>query len=403
MALFVNTNVSSLNAQRNLSDVTSRLNTSFERLSSGSRINSARDDSAGLQISDRLSTQIKGLSQSTQNANDGISIAQIAEGALGEITDNVQRMRQLSLQGGNTSMSTEDRNALAEEFSKLLSVNDNIADRAAFGETKLLDGSGPSGGFRIHTGSLSGEVDTITTGNGTLQGLLGEATAGVDGKSVNGVTSATTLVLSAITTANVSEYGAVGKLAEALSALTTLSLLSAASAMFGTAVEGNVTLSNFATNSDISFDMDKIADILGGTIPEGQTVVVFTADAVSALSAAGLTTVIAAATLGGLSADQRGVLRQVATDSIMDALSDVVGAVGSMRATLGAEQNGMSSVIRANQASMVNVSDAKARIMDTDFATETAELTRNQIIQQASNTILSQANQLPNSALSLLR
>lgn len=403
MALYVNTNVSALNGQKNLANVTNRLNASFEKLSSGSRINSAKDDAAGLQISDRLTTQVIGLTQATRNANDGISIAQIAEGALQEVTNNVQRMRQLTVQGGNTVMSQDDRNALSQEFEKLLNVNEDIANRTAFGEQKLLDGTAPTTGFRIQSGAYSGEVDTITTGNATFKGLLGQASRGVDGESVNGVTSATLQVLSAINSGNVSLYGPVGALAEAYAALTTVaSILSAASILYGTAIEGNVTLSNFAQNTDVSFDMEKISDVLRLNVGDVQTAAIFTNDLLAAFSASGITTVTAGASAGGFSADQSGLLRQFATDKLLAVLSDVVGEVGSIRATLGAEQNGLASVIRSNTTGIVNVSDAKSRIKDTDFAAETAELTRNQIIQQASNSILSQANQLPQAALSLL-
>jgi len=390
MAMFVNTNVSALNAQRNLSDVTSRLNTSFERLSSGSRINSARDDSAGLQISDRLSTQITGLNQATQNANDGIAIAQIAEGALGEITSNVQRMRQLAVQGGNTLLSSADRTALGEEFEKLLNVNDGIAGRAAFGDQKLLDGTGPSKGFKIHTGAFEDQVDTVTTGNGTLKGLIAKSLDSVFNSPASNVD------LNAITAATVSDYGAIGELAGAVAAITTLTVANAMATMFG--IAANVTASELANKQSLTFNMSRIADIIGKTA-DFSAVGEQTVELQSMLSAAGLS--FATGTLA--SADQQAVIRQYATDKLLSALSDVVSGAGSIRATLGAEQNGLSSTIRANQSAIVNVSDARSRITDTDFATETAELTRNQIIQQASNSILAQANQLPNAALSLLR
>merc|ERR1711991_1307107 len=132
------------------------------------------DDAAGLQIADRLTTQIIGLQQGTRNANDGISIAQIAEGALGEITSNVQRMRQLAVQGGNRTLSSDDRAALGQEFEKLLNVNNGIADRTAFGSIKLLNGDSPTAGFQIQSGAQSGEQDTITTGNAKLESLFGK-------------------------------------------------------------------------------------------------------------------------------------------------------------------------------------------------------------------------------------
>jgi flagellin len=388
--MFVNTNVSALNAQRNLSDVTSRLNTSFERLSSGSRINSARDDSAGLQIADRLSSQITGLNQATANANSGIAIAQIAEGALGEITSNVQRMRQLAVQGGNTALSSADRTALGEEFEKLLTVNDGIAGRASFGDVKLLDGTGPSTGFKIHTGAFEDQVDTVTTGNGTLKGLLEKA-------AVND--SYGSLDLNALTSATVSTYGALGEIVAAVAATTTETFANALATIFN-GVAANMTISELSSYESVTLNMSRIKDAIGesvATIWSGA----MTVELQSMLSAAGITEPAAAGT--ELTADMRAVFQEYATDKMLSALSDVVGGAGSIRATLGAEQNGLSSTIRSNQASIVNVSDARARITDTDFATETANLTRNQIIQQASNSILAQANQLPQAALSLLR
>lgn len=396
MALFVNTNVAALSGQKHLSDVTSRLNSSFEKLSSGSRINSAKDDAAGLQISDRLTTQVTGLGQATRNANDGISIAQIAEGALGEVTNNIQRMRQLVVQGGNSVLSQDDRNALAQEFTKLLNVNEDIANRTSFGEQKLLNGTSPEMGFSIQTGAYSGERDTITTGNSTMKGLL-EGVVNEDS-----TITASTAYLSLASSSNLSEYGAVGDLVEAYMAVTTVVASVAVAEIFGTDAG---TIANLADIDTISIDFDKLSNILSNRLSaqsgvDSEIMSHIGTDLTAALSAAGLATTVN--TLTGFSEDQMTVLRDFATDQLLDAMSDLVGRVGSMRATLGAEQNGLSSVIRNNQAAIVNVSDARSRIMDTDFASETAELTRNQIIQQASNTILAQANQLPQAALSLL-
>jgi len=141
MAMFVNTNVSSLNAQRNLSNSTKSLDTSYTRLASGLRINSAKDDAAGLQISNRLTSQINGLDQGNRNANDGISLAQTAEGAMDEITTMLQRMRTLAQQSANGSNSTDDRTALQSEVDALSSEIDRIASDTTFGGMKLLDGS----------------------------------------------------------------------------------------------------------------------------------------------------------------------------------------------------------------------------------------------------------------------
>jgi len=389
MALYVNTNVSALNGQRNLANVTNRLNTSFERLSSGSRINTAKDDAAGLQISDRLTTQITGLSQATRNANDGISIAQIAEGALSEITSNAQRMRQLAVQGGNTVLSKNDRIALAQEFEKLLNVSEDIATRTAFGEQKLLDGTSPSKGFILQTGAYEDEVDTITTGNGTLQGLIAKSL------ETEFDSPASNVDLNTITAATASNFGAIGDLAAAIAAISTLTIANAMATMFG--ISANVTASELANKQSLTFNLSRISDVIRLTA-DFSAVGEQSQELQSMLSAAGLS--FATGTLA--SADQQAVIRRYATDKLLSALSDIVGGAGSIRATLGAEQNGLMSTIRSNQTGIVNVSDSRSRIMDTDFAAETAELTRNQIIQQASNSILAQANQLPQAAIQLL-
>lgn len=406
MALYVNTNVSALNSQRNLSEVTSRLNTSFERLSSGSRINSAKDDSAGLQISDRLTTQITGLNQGTRNANDGMSIAQIAEGALGEVTTNVQRMRQLAVQGGNNTLSESDRAALKEEFTKLMNVNEAIASRTAFGDTKLLDGSAPSSGFTLQTGAYAGQRDTVTTGNATLKGLLQGVSEDDD------TITASTALMCNMTNDNVSLYGVVGDLVAAYAAMdSTVNVSTVVESLFGLSAAASISL-NELSSSLVTVDIEELSKLVGhdelkngagtyATVASLQLAATgFGNEILSAFQVASLTTVNS---VTGFNEAQLQIIRDFTTDKLMNAMSDIVGRVDSVRSTLGAEQNGLSSVVRANQVAIVNVSDARSRIQDTDFATETAELTRNQIIQQASNTILAQANQLPQAALSLLR
>lgn len=403
MALFVNTNVAALNGQKNLNDVTARMNSSFEKLSSGSRINSAKDDAAGLQISDRLTTQVIGLEQATRNANDGISIAQIAEGALGEITNNVQRMRQLVVQGGNRTLSSDDRQALGQEFSKLLSVNNGIADRTSFGNQKLLNIDSPGAGFQIQTGAYSGEQDTITTGNAELTALFGSM--GAD----EGVGS---LAMSALGGSNIEQYGSIGKMVAAYAAVANVSGISIAVAdIFGDAqsafVSVNVEELGTKAGLGLTVNIDNLTKVLQEEAAAGSG---FTASWVHAalsgaaiLSEMGLAvSEIKDASDGGLTDAQVNSIHAFATDSLLDAMSGLITSVDKQRAKLGAEQNGMTSIIRNNTTAVVNVSDSRSRIQDTDFAAETAELTRNQIIQQASTTILSQANQLPQTALTLL-
>ncbi|WP_084632219.1 flagellin, partial [Oceanospirillum maris] len=382
-----------------------RMNSSFEKLSSGSRINSARDDSAGLQIADRLTTQITGLNQANRNANDGISIAQIAEGALSEVTTNVQRMRQLVVQGGNRTMSSDDRSALAQEFTKLLDTNNDIAERTAYGTTKILNGDSPQSGFQIQSGAQAGQQDTVTTGNAELSALFGKIAAG---ESATGNMSA----ISGMNNAALKALGTAGELVVAYLAVegTTKAtrgeaLEEVANALFGTDREGAVA--DFGTDKgEGTINTAALTKILEGNIDspyDGTTT--STAFNVIMDGATGLLANAGVDLEGsvGFTDAQINTLHGFATDTLLDAMSGLVTQVDTQRAKLGAEQNGLTSIVRSNTAAVVNVSDSRSRIMDTDFASETSELTRNQIIQQASTTILSQANQLPQTALSLLR
>ncbi len=398
MALFVNTNVAALNGQKNLMDVTSRMNSSFEKLSSGSRINSARDDAAGLQISNRLTTQVTGLNQASRNANDGISIAQIAEGALGEVTNNIQRMRQLVVQGGNRTLSSDDREALSQEFTKLMNVNNDIADRTAYGTLKILNGDSPESGFQIQSGAFSGEQDTVTTGNAELTALFGKL-AKDEGTTVAGK------VLSAMTSTTVDTYGTIGEMVAAYAVMTGQSTIStAADTLFGGITNTSMTLEELGTNEGqgVELAIDEFTKLLENNISAGDagftnpSAIDNLLDQFSGVS-------LGAVASTGMTDEQINKVHAFATDTLLDAMSGLITQVDKQRAKLGAEQNGLTSTVRNNTTAVVNVSDSRARIQDTDFASETSELTRNQIIQQASTTILSQANQLPQTALSLLR
>lgn len=304
MGLFVNTNVSSLNAQRQLLKSSDQLDTAFQRLSSGLRINSAKDDAAGLQITDRLTSQIQGLQQGNRNANDGISLAQTAEGALDEMTTMYQRIRTLAAQAANGSNTISDRAALQLEMRELGEELNRVATDTTFGGTNLLNGTF-SAEFQV--GANANQVISMT---------------------MTGVTSFDGSVVT-MNSFNVSDVAAV------------------ASDIAGT-VAGLAAIA-FANASSLSFtSVDKAQSILGG----------------------------------------------------VDAM---IGVIDAKRAELGAIQNRFSSTIR-NQTNIVeNLSSARSRMRDADFATETANLTRAQILQQASSTILSQANQRPQSALSLLQ
>lgn len=293
MALYVNTNTSSLNAQRQMMNSSNALDTSFERLSSGKRINSASDDAAGLMISNRLTSQVNGLNQSVRNANDGISLAQTAEGALDETTSMLQRMRTLSIQSANGSNSDKDRVALQQEIAQLSTEINRIADTTTFGGENLLDGtyngiyqvgadSNQTISFSMTAGGANNSIDYAGNGGFTMSGLsAGASTAQVS-----------------LTTASIS------------------------------------------------------------TVANAQ--------------------------------------------SMINVVDTMIAAVDSKRAELGAVQNRFGSTINNLSNIAENVSAARSRVRDADFAEETAKLTSAQILQQASSSILAQANQRPQTALSLL-
>ena len=299
--MFINSNVSSLNAQRNLSNTTKLLDTSYTRLASGQRINNTTDDAAGLQISNRLTSQINGLDQGIRNANDGISVAQTAEGAMDEISNMLQRMRTLAQQSINGANSSEDRRTLQEEYSDLRDGIDQVAQNTTYGGQKLLNG-GYSASFQV--GADAGQTITLDISNAfTISGI---------------------------------SFAATGRAGVAYNA-----------------ADGTYTIKHLS----------------GSTGP-------------------GITSTIVS-DIGAMSA--------------MANLDYYLQVVDSKRAELGAIQNRFDSVIR-NQANVSeNVNAARSRIRDADFAVETANLTKQNILQQAASSILLQANQRQQSALAMLQ
>jgi len=293
MALYVNTNISSLNAQNQLMKSGKALDTAYQRLSSGYRINSAADDAAGLQISVRLTSQVNGLNQSVRNANDGISVAQTAEGALNETTNMLQRMRTLSIQSANGSNSAEDRVAMQQEMGQLSKEINRVASTTTFGGRNLLNGT--------YAGVFQVGADSNQTISFTLE----------SGGNANSI-----------------DYSGNG----------------------GFTMSG---LSSGAATPQVSKDTASIT-----TVSNAQ--------------------------------------------SMIKVIDTMISAVDSKRAELGAVQNRFSSTVNNLSNITENVTAARARIKDTDFAKETAALTSAQILQQASSSILSQANQRPQAALSLL-
>ncbi|WP_406042033.1 flagellin [Succinimonas sp.] len=297
MALYVNTNASSLNAQRMMANSTNALDTSYKRLASGLRINSAKDDAAGLQISDRLTSQINGLNQGNRNAQDGISYAQTAEGAMDEMTTMYQRIRTLALQSANGTNSTADRTALQQEVDSLCGEINRITTDTTFAGQKILNGATTSVDFQVGADAnqkITLSLSTFKKADGT------DATIGTGGWTVANVNTATS---------------------------------------------AGLTL-----NSNGAFNISTASD----------------------------------------------------AQTALGAIDKFIAAVDSKRADFGAVQNRLESTIRNQSNVSENVSAARSRIRDTDFASETAAMTQQNIIQQASQSILSQANQRPQVALSLL-
>ena len=385
MAQVINTNTMSLNAQRNLSTSGASLATTIQRLSSGLRINSAKDDAAGLAISERFSTQIRGLDVAVRNANDGISLAQVAEGSLSEIGNNLQRIRELSVQSANATNSSSDRAALNAEVKQLSAEIDRVAKQSEFNGTKLLDGTFSSQLFQV--GANAGQaiaIDKVVDAKAAALGnvkfaadVTGTAitTAAADG-SVTGMTINTV----AIDTVSY-KAGATGTdIAKAVS--TAINAKMGETGVYATVGGTNnneITLSSVKAGKDL---------VIGGT------------PANSGLSAA---TTTAAATASATVISSLDISSVKGAQQALDVVDEALKAVNSARADLGAVQNRFTSVVANLQTSSENLAASRSRIRDTDFAKETAELTRTQILQQAGTAMLAQANQVPQNVMSLLR
>lgn len=387
MALYVNTNVSSINAQNQLVKSGNTLDQAFQRLSSGLRINSAADDAAGLQISNRLTSQINGLNVATRNANDGISLAQTAEGSLQESTNILQRMRELALQSANGSNSAEDRGALQKEVEALSSELDRISNNTAFGGSKILDGTfGDAGTAAFQVGSEANETISLTLGSYGAADLgektLSEVTLASFDATAIGVedTSITVDNGTDSVTVNFSEGDGyddfVRKFNEGTKSL---------------GISANIN----DTTGAVEFGVDDVADVAAFTITEATDDGIFL-NAGSASSDASDTITLTGAV------DTIDISDVDGAQSAVDVIDTAIASIDDKRADLGAFQNRMQSTIANLSAISENVSAARSRVRDADFAAETAKLTQAQIIQQASTTILAQANQRPQAALSLL-
>ena len=474
MASTINTNLNSLTAQRNSTKSQNDLTTAINRLSSGLRINSAKDDAAGLAISERFTSQIRGLNQAARNANDGISLAQTAEGALGSIGSNLQRVRELAVQSANATNSASDRAALQAEASQLVAEIDRVGSQTEFNGTKLLDGTFSSQQFQVganagQTIAIAGigsartsalganytasKTTTAATGalaagdlkiNGnaiqaSVAGTLAGQTAGsafsiaqainASQGAVVATANATGVVGAAGTTNTGVAAGAlkingvdVGVTTAGTDAATqgvlnaaAINAVSAASGVTATVSgTGALTLSA-ADGRDITIagsagaltDYGLTAATTSGTITlkassttSGQADITI---AGATPAKAGLTAGTTASALTGTALSQIDISTLAGANTALASVDAALSSVNSSRASLGAIQNRFSSTIENLQTTSENLSASRSRIQDADFAAETANLSRAQVLQQAGTAMIAQANQLPQQVLSLLR
>jgi flagellin len=395
MPLSINTNIASLTAQRAMLNTGQELETAFERLSTGKRINTAVDDAAGLAISERLTGRINGLNQAIRNANDGVSVVQIAEGAQDEVTTIIQRLRDLAVQGANSSLSATERGFLETEADKLLQSMEQAAGMAEFSGNELLlndtgnnnadgDDIAFSGVFQV--GPNQGDTVTIVTVRCHPDSLF--ATARAEQVQFT-VTDALATALGATETVIIAGTSIASQdlnaLADGTAITTTELLVSRLNEIAGNAVanitwtnDGDVITGTYDTAGAIASNVNKIGNISGIVTREGTDTA---ADADTALD---FTT-------------------QAGCQAAITTIQAAYDKVAKNRAQLGAVQAQMESTIR-NLANVVeNTTAARSRIQDADFAAETAALTRAQMLQQAATSILAQANAQPQNVLELLR
>jgi flagellin len=472
MPQIINTNIPSLNAQRNLNSSQADVSVSLQRLSSGLRINSAKDDAAGLAISERFTAQIRGLNQAARNANDGISLAQTAEGALAEVTNNLQRIRELAVQSANATNSTSDRQALQAEVDQLVAEIDRVAQQTNFNNVRLLDGTFSSQLFQV--GANAGEtisVDSISSARasdlGQFQGFVVDGQA-IASPSATGATTAQSVTIGGNTTSlgtiasdakalanalNSSNLGFVATANETLVAAGTsgsaptaagnstvdingltitiagttdlatnranaVSAINAQSSVTGVraldtgagvelrAADGrNIDVANFAaggaTGAALASYGLAAAGVTAGTIdityeaPEGTTGAITFTGGLSGISE----------TIGstGTAINAVDISSVSGANDALTAVDAALTSVNSSRADLGAVQNRFESVVNSLQTTSENLDASRSRIRDADFAAETANLARAQILQQAGIAVLAQANAQPQNVLALLQ
>ncbi|MCL1076619.1 flagellin [Parashewanella spongiae] len=407
MPISVNTNVTSMKAQGNLNKSNMGVQQSMERLASGLKINSAKDDAAGLQISNRFTSQINGLDVATRNANDGISIAQTAEGAMQESTNILQRMRDLSLQAANGSNSAEDRAASQKEIGALQNELTRISETTSFGGQKLLNGS--YGTQSIQVGSEANETISVSlsdigadklgesravTGASISKDGITALTAGADDDGTvtikadfNGDDTATDLDV------NIEDAEGASGVAEAINrAASDAGLNITASIVVASNGDESIAISGTVANNTGGAPVNTLE--VSGTAAGGAGTVAFDngADAADGTVAGN----------SSANVDKIDISTAAGAQNAISTIDAAIAQIDGQRADLGATQNRLGHTINNLGNISNNVSDARSRVQDVDFAKETAQMTKQQILSQTSSAMLAQANQLPQVALSLL-
>jgi len=388
MPLSINTNIASMTAQRSFLDSNASLETSFERLSTGKRINSAVDDAAGLAIAKDLESRVSGLNQAIRNVNDGISMVQITEGTLDEVTTILQRMRDLAVQASNASLSSTERGYLDTEQAKLVTTLDSVLDQAKLGSEDLISGNVVYN--TIQSGADASDTTLLTT-KAMSSSLLGVAAATIDLANSGGgqesvsfssytyATGAGTYTLTVgsetYTTASVAVGGSDAVTAESVKD----------ALLIATGTSSGQTLAQ-----DLGITVGRSGDNVTLTYADKENV----ADVTYTLAGAGTGTPSGSGTI----TDGENKARTAIT-----AIDTALDTVAEERANLGALQSQLESTVRNLANVAENTAAAQGRIMDTDYAAETANLTKAQILQQAATSILAQANAQPQAVLSLLQ
>ncbi|MFW2355092.1 flagellin [Hydrogenophaga sp.] len=378
----INTNVMSMTAQRNLTQSAGSLATSMQRLSSGLRVNSAKDDAAGLAISERMNAQVRGLNVAARNANDGISLAQTAEGALGKVGDMLQRMRELAVQSSNATNNQTDRNALDAEVTALKDEIGRVAGSTKFNGTSLLDGSFASQSFQV--GANAGETITVSTiADVTLANLGGTTNIATTSVAASALTGFATAIPAGGVTINGVDIGAVtaaGSAGERANQMV--------SAINKVSAQTNVGASYDAATGQIS-----LRSTSGSIVVAGASATVPIAGFAAGTTAAVATTGIAGLNVQSFDNSQTALVQ----------IDKALEAVNTSRANLGALQSRFENAVSSIQITAENTAAARGRIVDADFAKETSNLSRSQILQQAGTAMVAQANQAPQGVLALLR